>query len=278
MNKPTHRYLLVVYIGLLLMCIHSGCKSKQAITTTPHSSTSTIHKVVSQALAATPQIHTADVSRMTMKVQMNQHSFSTVARCTLQRDSALQVSIMPLLGIEAFRAHLTPTTALVVDKMNKRYVECQLNEIATTTGMPVGYQELQAILCAQIFAIGEPNYFNRPDKNIQVTTADKIHTISFRCNGFEHHYRISANGTHQLLSTTLRKENSPHTLQVNYTAYQLYDKVMFPSQITMNIQGGKHTAECTFTITKAQFNQPVNFSPTPLSRYTQITPQELLSK
>lgn len=277
MKTILNKYTLILISGLLLASILTGCKSKQALTTTPTPQPA-MHKVLSQALEVLPRFNTADVSRMTIKIQMNNHSFSTPARCTLQRDSALQISILPLLGIEAFKAEITPTTALIVDKMNKRYVQCQLDEIAATTGLKIGYQELQSIICAQIFAIGEPNYFLRPNNNIQVTTADKVHNISFSCNGFEHIYRISANGTHQLLSTILRKENTPYTLQIDYSSYQIFNKVMFPTNITMNIQGGKQVAECTFTITKAQFDTPLTFTPTPLNRYTPITPQELLSK
>lgn len=277
MKITFNKYTLLLAIGLLMAAILTGCKSKQNLTTTPTLQPA-MHKVVSEALAATPHFHTADVSRMTIKLQMNNRSFSTQARCCLQRDSALQISILPLLGIEAFRAELTPATALIVDKMNKRYVQCQLDEITATTGLKIGYQELQSIICAQIFAIGEPNYFISWEKDIQVTTSDKVHNISFTCNGFKHHYRVNANGTHQLLSATFQKENTPYTLHVNYSTYQIFNKVMFPTNIIMNIQGGKQTAECTFTITKVQFDTPVTFSHTSLNRYTPITPQELLSK
>ena len=274
-NHKTH--ILALCLGCLIIGLN-GCKSKQHIAQTQLTHTPTLHKVVEQTLAASPQFTTAEAAKMTLKIDMETRAFSTTARFVIQRDSMFHLSILPLLGIEAFRVEVSPTTALVIDKMNKRYVECQLNEIAATTGLKIGYQELQALICAQMFAIGEPNFFLHPNKNIQVTTANKTHNIYFTCNGFEYEYQVSANSDFQLVSTVIRKENTPYFINVKYSAYQLKDNVLFPHIIEMEIHGGKQTAKCTFTLTKTAFNQPVIFTSTPLNRYTPITIQELLSK
>lgn len=260
------------------MGLHTGCKSKQHTGTITHKQTPTQHKVISNAIKATPQFHTAEVSRMSIKIQMEKRSLSTSARFTLQHDSLFHLSILPLLGIEAFRAEVSPTNAIVVDKMNKRYVQCQLDDIALATGLKIGYQELQALISAQLFAIGDPQFFLHPGNNILVTTAERTHTISFTCNGFDHEFRVVANGSYQLLSTTIRKSNTPYIITVNYSAYQLQDNVLFPHTIEINFQGGKQMASCTFSLLKTRFNQPIKFTQTPLNRYTPITLQELLSK
>lgn len=278
MKTRNNKHIIILCIGCIIMGLHTGCKSSKSLSKTTTTQQSSLHQVVSKALAATPKFNTAEASKMTIKVDMSKRSFSTGARFTLHNDSAFHLSILPLLGIEAVRAEVTPAEAIVIDKMNKRYVRCQLDDIASSFGMKIGYRELQSIICAQIFAIGEPNYFIRPDHNIQVTTNDKIHIISFECNGFEHEYRVSANSDYKLQSTTIRKTNTNLSIHIDYADYQLQNDVIFPHNIKMIVNDGKQTASCTFSLTKTIFNQPVNLTNTSLNRYNSISLQELLSK
>lgn len=47
----------------------------------------------------------------------------------MKRDEVIQLSIAPFLGIEVARAEISPDGVLVMDRMNKRYVQVPFDEL-----------------------------------------------------------------------------------------------------------------------------------------------------
>ena len=66
-NHKTH--ILALCLGCLIIGLN-GCKSKQHIAQTQLTHTPTLHKVVEQTLAASPQFTTAEAAKMTIKIEM----------------------------------------------------------------------------------------------------------------------------------------------------------------------------------------------------------------
>lgn len=67
------------------------------------------------------QVQTMSISRMTVSVTMGGQQMSVPATMRWQRGKGAIVSILPLAGIEMFRAELTDGQLTIIDKMNMRY-------------------------------------------------------------------------------------------------------------------------------------------------------------
>ena len=102
-NKSPISILLL--FGLL---VAGGCKSKQLVQeTTPIRSKSNI--VLEKALQVQPHFQTAQAERMTVSLDINGRKTSVNAALQLISDSAMHLSIMPLFGVELFKAELSKT-------------------------------------------------------------------------------------------------------------------------------------------------------------------------
>lgn len=267
-NKSPISILLL--FGLL---VAGGCKSKQLVQeATPIRSKSNI--VLEKALRVQPHFQTAQAERMTVSLDINGRKTSVNAALQLISDSAMHLSIMPLFGVELFKAELSKTETTVIDKMNRRYVRAQLSDMAQMTGLTIGYSDLEAIVCGRLFALGN----SLPDgNNMKLTHAEKAYTLSFEEQGIEHSFTIDAHD-YKLLNTSLRMSSTGEGINIIYDNYQFENGVKFPYRIEMQFHSEKFSTNCVFEVLRARFNEEIKLRDTDLKRFKEISINEFLNK
>lgn len=258
---------------LTVLLIAGGCKSKQMVQrTSPVRSESSI--VLEKALLAQPHFQTAKAERMTVTIDMNGRKTSVNAALQLISDSAMHLSIMPLFGVELFKAELSNTGTTVIDKMNRRFVRTQLSELAQMAGLTIGYADLEAIVCGRIFALGS----TLPDGNSMKLAHTKYsYTLSFEKQGIEHSFTIDSND-YKLLKTSLKMSSSNIGIDVLYGNYQLENGVKFPYRIEMQFHLERFSTDCVFEVLRARFNEEIKLQNTDLKRFKEISISEFLNK
>ncbi|HAR37476.1 MAG TPA: hypothetical protein DCS09_02225, partial [Porphyromonadaceae bacterium] len=116
------RYKQILFICLLSGLIFTACKSRQQMVF----STSPVEEKANNQLFS--DIITSEFQYSTFSAKLNMNltngtkSLSSKANIRIVKNSALQISIQPLFGVEMFRFYINPDTVMVVDRMNKRYV------------------------------------------------------------------------------------------------------------------------------------------------------------
>lgn len=82
---------------------------------------------------------------------------SVTANIRMKSDSAIWVSVTPLLGIEMARVLITPNDFKVLDRMNRKYYEYQADDIVKMIGYPVDFTLVQnALLGETLFPFEKP--------------------------------------------------------------------------------------------------------------------------
>ena len=69
----------------------------------------------------------------------------------IKKGEVIQMSIAPLLGIEVARAEISPNGILVIDRMNKRYVEVSFAEVKALAKADLDFHTLQALFLNELF-------------------------------------------------------------------------------------------------------------------------------
>jgi len=91
----------------------------------------------------------------------NNYSQTFNANVRLKTDSAIWISIVPLLGIEMARILITKERVQVLDRINKKYLDLDEHYIEYMLGYPVDFYLLQNALLGQRF-----HEFRRPRATI----------------------------------------------------------------------------------------------------------------
>lgn len=74
---------------------------------------------------------------------------SVTANIRMKSDSAIWVSVTPLLGIEMVRVLITPNDFKVLDRLNRKYYEYQADDIVKMVGYPVDFDLVKNALLGE---------------------------------------------------------------------------------------------------------------------------------
>lgn len=270
MSLQTIKFKLTI---LLVLLAFASCKTTKNVTTTSES-TKVVSSLVEKILKTEPQFTTANVSKMSIAVEMTGRNVNANATCKIRKDSLIHLSIQPFMGIELFKAELTPDSIRVFDKMNNKFYFLDYTFFAEKFNLKVDFYSLQSLIFGQLFCIGEKEL--DINKLTLSQNNDGQKRLSFE-NGDMLQYTDVTNdfNLHQVL---LKSKSNDYELKTNYSNYVIENGVSFPGKISLNANNQKHTVACDFSILRVEFNGPLKFQATNPTRYSKGNIEQLLKK
>ena len=202
---------------------------------------------------------------------------SSQAQLTILKNNRMQISVRPLLGIEAFRMELTPDSMKVVDRLNRRFLMVSIDEMMGSTVIDFNFYNLQALFTNQLFLPGETNFsdnqFNR--FRWKQTGAGYLLQTEDR-TGL--HYAFIADRNEKLFSAEIRDELSNYTLYCNYDNFRSVDHQLFPMNIHFRLHTGNNVQSAlSLGFSRVEVDTPLEMNfPIP-ANYRQVSLQEILN-
>lgn len=93
----------------------------------------------------------------------------------LQKDQMIWVSINAVLGIEAFRALITPDSVKVLNKLDKVYQLRSVSYLQEITHLPFDFQTLQALILGNpIYLDSNIVFYHKDEKGISLMSEGKV--------------------------------------------------------------------------------------------------------
>ncbi|MDR3269504.1 MAG: DUF4292 domain-containing protein [Tannerella sp.] len=160
----------------------------------------------------------------------SEKSFSSRANLKIRRNSRIQLSIQPLLGIEAFRVELSPDSILVIDRLNKRYLSEAFGQIKGDAKIDFNFYNLQALFTNQLFLPGEAelpeNAFHRfrwkqTETGYALQTEDQTKL----------QYIFMADRQEKLYASRITDAAAHYALHWEYTDFRPAGEQLFPMKI-----------------------------------------------
>jgi hypothetical protein len=264
----------IIIFSAFVLLMFTGCKTMKSVTKTQLKGDSEVAQVIKQVQKAQPEFISANVNKMSFEFTMNERKVNVSASCKIQKDSAIYISIQPFMGIELFKAELTPDSILVFDKMNRRYYVTDYGYFKKRFGVDVDFHNLQALIFNQFFCIGTKEIL--PD-SCKLTTLDAgKNKIEYQNAGIQQSTVILP--IHTIQQVLLKGENSSYQLQTDYDEYSVVNDINFPMKIAMIASNQKNKASCVFSILKVEFNTKLKFIATERNRYTRGDIDQILKK
>jgi len=273
-QKTKDSWILKMSLFVLILIVFSGCKTIKTISKSQHGSSNAVAQVIEQVQKNQPQFKTANVSKLSLELQLGERKVNVSATCKIKKDSVIYLSIQPFLGIEMFKAELTTDSLRVFDKMNGRYYTANYSYFSNRFGVNVDFYSIQSLLTAQLFCIGKKEIAT---ENCKLETLPTVgYKIDFENNNMKQTTELSVENVIQ--NVLLKTINSDYQMQTVYSDYLLQNGVNFPQKIALQVVNQKTQATCDFSILRVEFNTDLKFMPTSADRFTPGNLDQLLKK
>lgn len=197
--------------------------------------------------------------------EQNGKSQSFNCKLRIQEDSAIWVSIAPLLGIELFRMVITTDSVKLVDRLNKRYFTDSLSVLETMTEVPVSYEVLQSLLTGKPVDLYTPEMYRatrtRDHYQLMMKSRGKLRR-AYRRSLLDipllHQMSIAGDGE-KLIETFLKDLSTGNLVRARYTDHEQVNEKLFPTKMEINTAGvGK--IRCNLEWSRIKIGEPVNIS------------------
>ncbi|MDR1336842.1 MAG: DUF4292 domain-containing protein [Tannerella sp.] len=173
-------------------------------------------------------------ARMQVELTMpDGKTFSTRAGLKIRKNEWMQLSLQPLLGIEAFRIDLTPDSIRIVDRLNKRYLAENFSRLGDSLRVAFNFYNLQALFTNQLFLPGETELPENAFTRFRRQPADGGYTLQTQ-DASRWQYSFTAGRDRKLYASRMIDTASEHALYWDYADFRSVGTQLFP----MKIQAG----------------------------------------
>lgn len=209
-----------------------------------------------------PQWMSAKASVTTVE-NGNETSFTIHLRS--KRDSALWISVTPLLGIEVARVLITPDSIKVLDRIHGKYQVSTFEYINKLLQMKVNFEIVQALLAGNFFA-----YKKNENKFNSVYLEDRYYILSSLT---KHKLKRSleekdpnkpviqdcyVDTNYRITRMNIEDQKINKTLETNYQDFRITDGGLFPFYSQTKITAEKNF-QITINYSKVEVGAPQEF-------------------
>jgi hypothetical protein len=168
----------------------------------------------------------------------------------LQKDKIIWISINALLGIEAFRAIITPDSVKVLNKLDKVYQLRSVSYLQEMSHLPFDFKTLQAII------LGNPIYL---DSNILYYRKD-VQGISLLSVGPLYRNYLTLNNDLSIKHSILDDVDpmQARSCDISYGQYEKMDTIFF-STYRKIVASEKGRLDVEMIFNKYSFNENLNY-------------------
>lgn len=266
-------------VMLLLMLLFVGCKSaKQAVV--PSEIAGEImdtggffDSVRKQAF----QFETLS-ARTNMDIRMLKQQLSSRVDIKMVRDSAFQLSIQPMLGMELFRMEFNRDSVKILDRLNKQYMLDSYDALKGQSMIEFNFYNLQALFTNRIFVPGDKDFTPQQYNRFELQQENGL-AVARILDSLKDLYTFYADGEKKLLTVRIIEPNEQYILNWRYDDFKPAGGQPFPLQMNMQLtDNGAPVFGLGISFSRIQPNIPLNLEFSIPEKYKRVTFAEILKE
>lgn len=194
----------------------------------------------------------------------------------IKRDEVIQLSLAPVLGIEIGRAEISPDGVLVMDRMNKRYVEVLFDELKKLANADLDFHTLQALFLNELFLPGKKALTARDVSAFAIRPENENAVIEVK-NAKHFAYRFRTNTNDGLLKEShIGLVGTDYGVNWEYDQFRPLEQKQFPGYMRIAFEGGKKPVEAAFELSRLSTNSSWATHTEVPKKYEKVELQEIL--
>ena len=245
MNRIIHIVAGVVMVALMTAC--SSTRSlKKAESIVGMDETEFVESVISNAGG-----WKALTAKMSLSIDLEGKGATKVnGTLRIKKGEVIQMSVAPFLGIEVARAEISPDGILVIDRMNKRYVEVSFAEVKALAHADLDFHTLQALFLNELFLPGKGDLAARDASSFKIgQEAEGVLLSVKKAKRFS--YQFLTEAPEALLKESLIGLNgTPYVLRWKYADFRKLGQKQFPADMQLAFEGGKKPVKAAFALSR----------------------------
>ena len=194
----------------------------------------------------------------------------------IKKGEVIQMSIAPLLGIEVARAEISPDGILVIDRMNKRYVEVSFAEVKALAKADLDFHTLQALFLNELFLPGKGDLTARDASSFKVEPeAEGVWLNVKRAKRFGYHFLTEAPEA-LLKESYIGLNGTPYGLRWKYDDFRALERKQFPVDMKLVFEGGKKPVKAALALSRLSTNGDWEARTEVSKKYEKVELEEIL--
>ena len=194
----------------------------------------------------------------------------------IKKGEVVQLSIAPLLGIEVARAEISPDGILVIDRMNKRYVEVSFAEVKALIKADLDFHTLQALFLNELFLPGKGDLTARDASSFKVEPeAEGVWLNVKRAKRFGYHFLTEAPEA-LLKESYIGLNGTPYGLRWKYDDFRALGRKQFPVDMELAFEGGRKPVKAALALSRLSTNGDWEARTEVSKKYEKVELEEIL--
>ena len=217
------------------------------------------------------------IAKMSLSLDLEGKGVTKVSgTLRIKKGEVIQMSIAPLLGIEVARAEISPNGILVIDRMNKRYVEVSFAEVKALAKADLDFHTLQALFLNELFLPGKDDLTVRDASSFKVEPeAEGIWLNVKRAKRFGYHFLAEAPAA-LLKESYIGLNGSPYGLRWKYNDFRALERKQFPVDMKLAFEGGKKSVKAALALSRLSTNGDWESHTEVSKKYEKVELEEIL--
>lgn len=266
----------LLYSSLIIVLITSCKSSKTTVPGSMADDTSAL-KYLESVVSNAPSL-SSFASKMRMTVNLDGKELSVSGNLKIKRNEAIQLSIAPILGIEVARIEITPENILILDRMNKRYIQAPVSLLQSLGNTDLDFYSLQSLFFNELFL---PGTFFVTSEDFSLFTVRKglndktlIHIKQPKSIDYSF---VTLTATGQLTESNITTPTN-YRLNWKYTDFTTLSGKEFPSRMDIVLAGGKNAAAITLELSKMGYGNNESLQTEIPKKYRSMDINELIKQ
>jgi hypothetical protein len=271
------------YIAISITCIVTcwgltACKSTKPATPpdTPTANTTTVFDA-NKYLSMVTSNNTSQANltaKVKVVVDVDGKSNSTSGSLKMKKNDVIQISLVdPLLGVmELGRMEFTKTRVLIIDRVNKQYVDLPYSDVSFLKQANIDFNTLQSLFWHEVFEPGKSSaksadfQFKDNGDNIDIVFVDHMLTYKFAT-------KKQQGQLHETVITNNTDKN--YRFAFNYGNFTTFYSKPFPREMTMSFTASSQKTSLSLTLSSLKNSSDWTTRSTAPSKYTKADPEKL---
>lgn len=273
MKKSKYGKLVILIYTLSIIFLITSCKSKKALVVGGELENKTRTELIDDVLKNELDYSTISTKgSLELKVGSSGQKATTLYK--IIKDSIIQASVRPILGMEAFRINIMPDKIVIIDRMKKQYISEDIASFKKVVDFD--YYNLQALFTDKLFIPGSKSVGEDDYEKFTLSATDEIYLLKTK-DGKNMTYNFAVDASNRIVSTLIHKESSNFTIQWSYTDFVIDNGYTYPTSMLAKIGIGDKRVDLGINYSSLEVNKEVKIDTSIPDSYQKVTLKELLA-
>ena len=268
------KYLIALLL-LLFVGVYS-CKPKERIVQAESELEDKTNSNLFEDILENEVRYSTFSSKLNMSFSTGRKVLNSRATLRIVRNEAIQLSIQPIFGIEMFRLYIQPDCIIILDRMNKRYVQETYDDLKKEYPIGFNFYTLQSLFTNALFIPEQSSVLIDDYNKFRYLQSSDNYLLSGRDKLSDINYSFCVNGNDQITLTQMYMPAKKYSLEWSYDEFSLVEKLFFPLEMKVSASSEKINLNTSISLSSINFDESLTLDSSIPSSYTKVELKEVI--